>query len=79
MSTKFMFAILIALTAPFGFSGTTFTTNLPAGDTIVNIGGTTDGAAASGGANQDLWYQPFNSSSQLLEVTRPTRRSCSRR
>jgi hypothetical protein len=69
MSKKIAFAILIALTAPRGFSGTTFTTNLPPGDTIVNIGGTADGAAASGGANQDLWYQPFNSSGQLLEVT----------
>ena len=57
------------LSASSGLAGTIITLNLPAGDTIVNIGGTTDGAAASGGPNQDLWYQPFNTSSQLLEVT----------
>jgi hypothetical protein len=60
-------AMLIA--GPAAFAGTVITTNLPAGDTIVNIGGTTDGAATSSGPNQDLWYQPFNSTNSLLEVT----------
>jgi len=57
------------LSASSGLAGTIINTNLPAGDTIVNIGGTTDGAAAFSGSGQDLWYQPFNTGSQLLEVT----------
>ncbi len=56
------------LSASSGFAGTIINTNLPAGDTIVNIGGATDGAAAFDGP-QDLWFQPFNTSNQLLEVT----------
>lgn len=57
------------LSASSGMAGTIINTNLPAGDIIVNIGGTADGAATSGGPGQDLWYQPFNASNQLLEVT----------
>lgn len=57
------------LAAPGAFAGTIINTNLPAGDIIVNIGGTTDGAAEYGGTNQDFWYQPFNVNGQLLEVT----------
>lgn len=70
MFSKFIFAIALAVfTARAAFAGTIINTNLPAGDTIVNIGGTTDGAAAFSGPNQDLWFQPFNSINQLLEVT----------
>ena len=60
---------ILASIAAVAFGGTVINTNLPAGDTIVNIGGTTDGAASFGGPNQDLWFQPFNSSGSLLEVT----------
>jgi hypothetical protein len=56
------------LCASSGLAGTIINTNLPAGDTIVNIGGATDGAAAFDGP-QDHWYQPFNTSNQLLQVT----------
>ena len=63
------FTVIALTAATTGFAGTIINTNLPAGDIIVNIGGTTDGAAASGGTNQDLWYGPFNSSATLLEVT----------
>lgn len=75
MSTKSAFAILAAAialtTAATSFAGTIINTNLPAGDTIVNISGTEDGAAAFSGTNQDLWYQPFsiNGPAQLLELT----------
>lgn len=62
-------AAAIVIASPASFAGTVITANLPAGDTIVNIGGTTDGAANSSGPNQDLWFQPFNSSNSLLEVT----------
>ena len=57
------------LTASGSFAGTIINTNLPAGDIIVNIGGTTDGAAAYSGTNQNFWYQPFNTGGDLLEVT----------
>jgi hypothetical protein len=56
------------LSASSGLAGTIINTNLAPGDTIVNIGGATDGAAAFDGG-QDRWFQPFNSSNQLLEVT----------
>ncbi len=59
----------MALAGTASFAGTIINTNLPAGDTIVNIAGTTDGAATFSGPNQDLWYQPFNSTNSLLEVT----------
>jgi len=68
MTTRFVLA-LAALTAVGGIAGTIINTNLPAGDTIVNIDGTADGAAAYSGTNQDLWYQPFNTGGSLLEVT----------
>jgi hypothetical protein len=65
--SKLALAILAAL--PCGFAGTIINTNLPAGDIIVDINGQQDGAANYGGPNQDLWYQPFNTGSTLLEVT----------
>jgi hypothetical protein len=67
LSSKLALAILAAL--PCGFAGTIINTNLPAGDVIVDINGQQDGAANYGGPNQDLWYQPFNTTSTLLEVT----------
>lgn len=58
------------------FAGTVLTDNLPSGMAIVNISGTSgtptvggNGAAVSGGTNQNLWYQPFNTAQQLLEYT----------
>jgi hypothetical protein len=65
---KFRWAAIV-LAAPCGFAGTIITTNLPAGDTIVNINATQDGAENSSGPNQTYWYEPFNTNSQLLEVT----------
>ena len=55
--------------SPCALAGTIINTNLPAGDIIVDINGQQDGAGAYGGPNQDLWYQPFNIGSSLLEVT----------
>src|SRR5579871_1333287 len=49
-------------------SGTVITANLPADTAIVNIDARADGAAAFNG-DQSLWYQPFNTSSSLLEYT----------
>lgn len=74
MSSRLALGILavpltIALTAPCGFAGTVINTNLPAGDIIVDINGQQDGASSYSGPNQDLWYQPFNLSGSLLEVT----------
>lgn len=61
------------LLAVAGFSsrakcGTVITANLPANTAIVNIDAHADGAAAASG-DQSLWYQPFNTSSSLLEYT----------
>src|SRR5579871_2265400 len=49
-------------------SGTVITANLPANMAIVNIDGRADGSAAFNG-DQSLWFQPFNTSSSLLEYT----------
>ena len=67
----------VALTFSKASGGTVITTNLPAGDAIINISGRADGAAAFGGAtppgvigaDQDFWYQPFNTTGNLLEYT----------
>lgn len=69
MSKGFSITIQALAFCGLAAAGTIINTNLPAGDTIVNISGTADGAAAYSGTNQDLWYQPFNTASQLLEVT----------
>jgi hypothetical protein len=54
------------------------TAGLAVGDAIININSQQDGAAAYGGStgslqvigtNQDDWYQPFNTSKNLLEYT----------
>jgi hypothetical protein len=57
-------------------AGTVITSNLPAGDVIVDITGQQDGAAALNGfgrpglgSGQDDWYQPFSTIGKLLEVT----------
>lgn len=63
-----LLAAIIAA-APCGFAGTIITTNLPSNDTIVDINAMQDGAAAYSGTNQNLWYQPFDTKGNLLEVT----------
>ena len=51
-------------------AGTIITTNLPAGDVIININALQDGAAEYGGTpSYNDWYQPFNTSNTLLEYT----------
>lgn len=70
-------ALLIAWTLSPVRAGSVVTANLPAGDAIIEINGTTDGAAVFGGstppgvigAGQDDWYQPFNTMGTLLEYT----------
>jgi hypothetical protein len=69
-------ALFAALSAGPASAGTVISTNLPPGDVIVNINALQDGAATyngfgrSGlGQGQDLWYQPFNTNGNLLEVT----------
>ncbi len=58
-----------ASTLPVNISGKVITTNLPAGMAIINISGTQDGAGASSGTNQSLWFQPFSNAGQLVEYT----------
>ncbi len=51
-------------------AGTIITTNIPSGDVIVNISGTTYGAQSSSGPNQIYWQLPFNANNgALLEYT----------
>jgi hypothetical protein len=66
--SDFSLLAVAILSASSGLGGTIINTNLPAGDIIVDIGGTADGAAGFDGP-QDHWFQPFNISGQLLEVT----------
>lgn len=49
-------------------AGTIITSGLPAGDVIVNISGTADGAGVYD-STQTYWYQPFNLTGTLLEYT----------
>ena len=58
-----------ASTLAINIFGKTITTNLPAGMAIVNVSGTQDGASASAGTGQSLWFQPFSTLGQLVEYT----------
>jgi hypothetical protein len=74
MTNKLPIMVIVLL----GFAGATrggtvITANLPPGSAIINIDGTADGAANysfnSPGDFQTRWYQPFNTSGNLLEFT----------
>lgn len=72
-STNTFRAVLLAASfcggAGSAFAGTIITTNLPSGAAIINVAGTADGAANYSGSNADAWYQPFNTSNNLLQYT----------
>jgi hypothetical protein len=64
----------LALTVEFSnqsLAGTVITADLPANTAIININGTQDGAANSGGSDQAFWYEPFNTggAADLLTYT----------
>jgi hypothetical protein len=72
----FLPALLAVTIAGPTEAGTVITSNLPPGSTIININAQQDGAAAYNGygraglgSGQDYWYQPFNTTGNLLEVT----------
>lgn len=62
-------ASIAAPVAPECHAGFVITSNLPNGSAIIGISGTADGAASFSGPGQDDWYQPFNTSNQLVEYT----------
>lgn len=61
----------VFLVGATAFAGTIITSDLPPDTAIVNISGTADGAADYNTNNpaQTYWYQPFNTSNELLEYT----------
>jgi hypothetical protein len=66
-------AIAFSAFAATSRGGSVITTNLPSNTAIINIDGRADGAASytfdSPGDFQTRWYQPFNTSGNLLEYT----------
>ncbi len=71
-ATPVLVLAVIGCLTPCVRGGMIITANLPDNTAIINISGTQDGAATFN-SNQSEWYQPFNTTGNLLEIYSPSR------